>query len=69
MTYIVLGEPDQIVDPTEQDPNAKGRTQVWEYRNEHLQLTFADQTGFGRWRLTGSSRARVQDAMRRKLVP
>jgi len=69
MTYIVLGEPDQIADPAEQDPNAKGRTQVWEYRTEKLQLTFTDRGGFGRWRLTSPSAAQVQAVMRRKLVP
>jgi len=69
MTYIVLGEPDQIADPTEQDPNAKGRTQLWEYRAEKLQLTFSDRGDFGHWRLTGPSAAQVQAVMRRKLVP
>jgi GWxTD domain-containing protein len=69
MTYIVLGEPDQIVDPTEQDPNTKGRTQVWEYRTEKLQLTFSDRGGFGQWRLTGPSASQLQAVMRRKLVP
>jgi GWxTD domain-containing protein len=67
--YIVLGEPDQIADPTEQDPSAKGRRQVWEYRAERLQLSFADQTGYGRWRLTGPSNAALQAVLRRKLVP
>ena len=69
MTYIVLGEPDQIVDPTEQDPNSKGRTQVWEYRAEKLQLTFSDRGDFGQWRLTGPSASQLQAAMRRKFVP
>jgi GWxTD domain-containing protein len=69
MAYIVLGEPDQIVDPTEQDPSAKGRTQIWEYRGEHVQLTFVDRTGFGRWQLTPASATELQAAMRRRLVP
>ena len=42
------------------------RTQIWEYRSMNLTLTFYDQTGFGRWRLTNSSEAEFQAAWRRR---
>ena len=49
-----------------QDMNQRGRTQIWEYRSLNLTLTFYDQTGFGRWRLTNSSEAEFQAAWRRR---
>jgi GWxTD domain-containing protein len=69
MTYIVLGEPDQIVDPAGQDANARGREQVWEYRQPHERITFEDRSGMGRWRLTSQSATVVQSALRRRQTP
>ena len=55
MVFIVLGDPDQIYETGNGDIAQRGRAQIWEYREHNLQLTFIDQTGFGRWRLTAPS--------------
>ncbi|MEQ1690331.1 MAG: GWxTD domain-containing protein [Gemmatimonas sp.] len=65
--YVALGEPDNVYDSGLQDPNARVRQQVWEYRALRLQLVFLDQTGFGRWRLGTSGRSELENAIRRKL--
>lgn len=62
-----LGEPDQL---TEQPPsvgNNRGRYQLWIYQSLNLQLTFLDQSGFGRWRLSTSSEIEFQAAWRRRV--
>ena len=64
--YVVMGEPDQILEPTFQDFQ-RGRQQVWEYRNRAIQLVFYDQTGTGRWRLTQTSEVRFESEFRRLL--
>lgn len=69
MAYVVLGEPDQITDPAGQDANARGRTQVWEYRAAQVTLTFEDKNASGRWRFTPTSAAAVQAALRRAQIP
>jgi GWxTD domain-containing protein len=65
--FVALGDPDNIYDSGLQDPNARVRQQVWEYRALRVQLVFLDQTGFGRWRLSASGRAELENAIRRKL--
>ena len=65
MVFVSLGEPDQLYEQGGTDINQRGRAQVWEYRENRLQLIFVDQTGFGRWRLTTGSEADFQQAMRR----
>ena len=65
--YVALGDPDNIYDSGLQDPGARIRQQVWEYRSLRLQLVFLDQSGFGRWRLSNSQRAELENAVRRKL--
>ena len=64
-----LGEPDQVFDQrtNQADFGQRGRSQIWDYRNQNLQLTFYDQTGFGRWRLVNSSEITFQAAWRRKI--
>lgn len=64
--FIVLGEPDQIIEPTVTD-FGRARQQLWEYRDRALQLQFFDQTGAGRWRLTQPSDARFEVELRRQL--
>lgn len=64
--FISLGEPDQIVEPQVGD-FSRNRQQLWEYRNQNLQLVFYDQTGTGRWRLTQSSEVRFEAEYRRRL--
>lgn len=63
---IVLGEPDQILEPTFTDLS-RTRQQVWEYRDRAIQLQFYDQTGAGRWRLTQASASRLEVELRRQL--
>ena len=62
-----LGEPDQSYEQGLPNVNTRGRTQIWEYRAANLQLTFYDQTGFGRWRLTTSSEIEFEAAWRRRV--
>lgn len=62
-----LGEPDQSYEQGLPNVNTRGRTQIWEYRTVNLQLTFYDQTGFGRWRLTSSSEIEFESAWRRRV--
>lgn len=64
--YIVLGEPDQILEPMSNDFQ-RTRQQVWDYREKGLQFTFYDQTGTGRWRLTQNSAVRFESEYRRHL--
>ncbi len=54
--FIVLGDPDEILDasPTLQ---FNGRYYQWNYTEYRITLYFQDQTGFGRFRLTPTSRS------------
>jgi GWxTD domain-containing protein len=64
--YIVLGEPDEIYDSS---PLSQGRVIRWVYTDDRVVLTFVDETGFGRFRLSTGSRAefdRVTDRRRRQ---
>jgi GWxTD domain-containing protein len=51
---IRIGEPDEIFDAS---PSSEGRVIRWTYTFERLVLFFADETGFGRFKLTQASRA------------
>jgi GWxTD domain-containing protein len=64
--YITLGEPDQVLEPQQQDFQ-RTRQQVWEYRSLSVQLVFYDQTGTGRWRLTPPSNTRFEAELQRRL--
>jgi len=64
--FIVLGDPDQILEPSFSDFQ-RGRQQLWEYRDRGLQLVFYDETGTGRWRMTQTSEVRFESELRRKL--
>lgn len=64
--FIVLGEPDQVVEPQGTDFQ-RDRQQLWDYREKGLQLIFYDQTGSGRWRLTQTSDVRFEAVYRRQL--
>ena len=68
MALVGMGEPDNIVDQGVGDVGVRGRTMVWEYRDQRIQLVFVDQTGYGRWRLNPSSAAEVQGAIRRRQI-
>lgn len=67
VAFVALGDPDNIIDTGLIDPNARIRQQIWEYRELRVQLVFADQSGFGRWRLNAQSRSELDNAIRRKL--
>ena len=63
--FIVLGEPDEIYDSS---PLSQGRVIRWVYTDDRAVLTFVDETGFGRFRLSTGSRAefdRLTDRRRR----
>lgn len=62
-----LGEPDQRVEPNPLNLSSRSRVQIWEYRDLGLQLTFTDQSGFGRWRLVTSDNIKFESAWRRKV--
>ena len=64
--FVVLGEPDQILEPQSADFQ-RNRQQLWEYREQGIQLVFFDQTGTGRWRLTQTSEVRFETEFRRRL--
>lgn len=64
--FLVLGEPDQILEPTFTDLT-RARQQVWDYRGRAIQLQFFDQTGVGRWRLSQASESRFELELRRLL--
>ena len=65
MVFVALGEPDQVYEQGTSEVSARGRAQIWEYRQYGVQLVFVDQTGFGRWRLTTGSEADFQSVLRR----
>ncbi len=66
MVYVTLGDPDQIYEQgSANDISSRGRAQIWEYRQQRLQLVFVDQSGFNRWRLTSGSESDFQAAARR----
>jgi GWxTD domain-containing protein len=68
VAFVGLGDPDNIYDTGLNDPTARVRQQVWEYREWRLQLVFLDQGGFGRWRLSPSGMNDLQNAIRRRLA-
>lgn len=53
---IALGEPDEFVD-RRPDIQGRGRYITWTYYQQRLTLTFVDDNGFGRFRLTPNSRS------------
>ncbi|MEO8200906.1 MAG: GWxTD domain-containing protein [Gemmatimonadota bacterium] len=64
--FIGLGEPDEVYDSS---PLSQGRVIRWVYTQDRLVLTFVDETGFSRFRLTTSARAefsRVLDRHQRQ---
>ena len=63
--FISLGEPDEILDLSNGMDRSGQRVLRWTYTSERLVLYFQDQTGFGRYRLTPSSRAEFQRVLAR----
>lgn len=54
--FITLGEPDEIYDSSSDLQDRGLRVIRWVYISHRLSLNFVDETGFGRFRLTPSSR-------------
>lgn len=65
---IALGQPDQIYEPNQSAMGTRGRTLIWEYRDQRLQVIFVDQTGFGRWRMTMASESEFEATVRRVIL-
>jgi GWxTD domain-containing protein len=63
--FITLGEPDEILDMSSGLDRSGLRAIRWTYTNLRLVLYFQDQTGFGRFRLTPTSRAEYQRVLGR----
>lgn len=66
--FITLGEPDETFETT--PGQVGGRIVRWNYLGLRLGLVFHDETGFGRYRLTASSRSdfeRVRARLRRQV--
>ena len=62
--FIALGDPDEIIDATNQVANG-ARFIQWGYTNLRLTLVFQDETGFGEFRLTPLSRSEYQRVLAR----
>lgn len=54
---VRLGEPDEVFDAS---PQSEGRLIRWGYTQYQLAIYFLDETGFGRYRLTPSSRSEME---------
>ncbi|MEP6571232.1 MAG: GWxTD domain-containing protein [Gemmatimonadota bacterium] len=52
--FIGLGEPDEIFDASQ---TSQGRVIRWTYDNYRVTLYFVDESGFGRYRMTPTSRS------------
>jgi GWxTD domain-containing protein len=66
---IALGPPDQIFEPSMSAAvGTRGRTLIWEYKDQRLQVVFVDTTGFGRWRMTLSSESEFEATVRRVIL-
>ena len=62
--FISLGEPDEIID-LRGDVSRDAMTIRWNYIQLRVSLLFRDESGFGRFRLTPSSRSEFQRVLAR----
>lgn len=63
--FISLGEPDDVFDFSTDATRSGSRAVRWTYNQQRLTLYFQDQSGFGRFRLTPTSRAEFQRVLAR----
>lgn len=63
--FVTLGEPDEVLDLSSGMDRSGVRAIRWTYTQLRLVLYFQDQTGFGRFRLTPTSRAEYQRVLAR----
>lgn len=75
MTYVGLGEPEQMLDLSSRGSGSsdmsigeRGRQQVWDYPSMRLRLVFIDVNGFGRWKFAGSGASEFQSALQRRMA-
>ena len=61
--YVTVGEPDETFETS--PGQMGGRVLRWNYINLRMSLLFHDETGFGRYRLTPSSRAEFERTITR----
>ena len=72
--YVVMGEPDQLYEQPLSGPmtrtsiSQRGRLQFWEYGQYRVRLTFYDESGTGRWRMTPASETEFQNINARLLI-
>jgi GWxTD domain-containing protein len=59
---VRLGEPDEVFDAS---PTSEGRLIRWGYTRYQLAIYFVDETGFGRFRMSPSSRAEMERVVAR----
>jgi len=62
---ITLGEPEEVMDASNQVTTAAVRYIQWDYTTLRLTLYFEDETGFGQYRLTQLSRSDYQRVLER----
>lgn len=63
--FITLGEPDEVIDQSSGLDRSGLRAIRWNYTELRLALIFEDETGFGRFRMTPSSRSEYQRVLAR----
>jgi GWxTD domain-containing protein len=63
--FITLGEPDDVFDFSSDVARSGARGIRWTYTQLRLTLFFFDQTGFGRFRMSPTSRAEYQRVLAR----
>jgi GWxTD domain-containing protein len=63
--FVTLGEPDDVFDFSSDVSRSGVRGIRWIYNGLRLTLFFQDQTGFGRFRMTPTSRAEYQRVLAR----
>lgn len=61
---IRMGEPDEIFDAS---PTTEGRLIRWGYTRYNLAIYFVDESGFGRFKLSPSSRSALENVVGREL--
>jgi GWxTD domain-containing protein len=63
--FIALGDPDEALDMSSGLDRTAQRVIRWSYTSQQLVLYFQDQSGFGQFRLTPSSRSEFQRVVAR----
>jgi GWxTD domain-containing protein len=68
MTFVSFGEPDQVQEFIDNRRMARGRQQIWDYRNRNLRLVFIDESTTGRWIFAPGSETRFVTENNRRLA-